>query len=224
MPSTPISKKTDHATAHLIEPTDTPVEMVAAGNIHIPAIKASAALPGATEVVATLALWETENKNLAAANQKVTKAETDLAQARTDQATTARRWKGRASGCIVAVTAFADGSKDIVTGFGMGVAARVESPLETMPVGLHGVRGKTVATATAQWKTHVGNHGYMVQHASNTADPTTYSPPMHASAGKFVLTGQTPGATVYFRVAACDARLPGHQTDYTAWVAVTVSA
>jgi hypothetical protein len=35
--------------------------------------------------------------------------------------------------------------------------------------------------------------------------------------------GQTPGTTVHVRVAACDSRLPGGMTPYTAWVALIAS-
>jgi hypothetical protein len=224
MPTTTIRKKTDNATAHLTESAGSPAEMVAAGHKHIPAVKASTALSSAAEVSATLALWELENNNLDVVNKKVTKAETDLAQARSDQASVARRWKGRAQSCVVAVTVFADGSKDVVTGFGMSLAQRRLQAVETTPVDLRSMRSRVSGTATARWRTHKGNHGYMVQHATTTTDATTHSAPMHASAGKFALPGQIPGATLYFRVAACDARLPGHQTAYTDWVPVTVSA
>jgi len=47
--------------------------------------------------------------------------------------------------------------------------------------------------ATWKWKTHKGNHGYILQHCTNTADATTFSAPAYSSKGTFELTGQTPG-------------------------------
>jgi hypothetical protein len=41
---------------------------------------------------------------------------------------------------------------------------------------------------------------------------------------KFELAGQTPGATIHFRVLALDPSLPTGQTEYTPWVPVMVSS
>jgi hypothetical protein len=107
--------------------------------------------------------------------------------------------------------------------FALDVAKRSETPLETVPENLRGIRGEP-GTATAKWKTHSGNRGFMLQHAAEVANAATHSTPAYVSAGSFVLDGQTPGATIFFRVAACDPRLPGGQTAYTPWVPVMVSA
>ena len=39
---------------------------------------------------------------------------------------------------------------------------------------------------------------------------------------RYHLTGQTPGATIYFRVLACDPDLPNGQSAYSGWVAILV--
>ncbi len=215
-------KNIDHATAQLPDPIDTPAQMVAAGNKHIPAIKNSPEFANAPEVETAVGAWEVENTNLEDANQKVVDADLAAALARQNQQTIARRWRMRAQGCITAINVYADGSKDIVGKFAMNLATRNEPPLATVPEELRGVRVKESGTAAVRWKTTDGNHGFMLQHATNPNDPTTISAPFHCTAGKFKLPEQTPGATVYFRVAACDSRLPGNQTPYTPWLAVTV--
>jgi hypothetical protein len=222
MPST--NQATDHAVATMSDPIDTPAQMVTAGEKHVTGAKANSGLAAATEVNTAVTLLDNATTGLDAANKAVIAADLAAANARVAQATAARTWVGRARGCVNAVTVFAAGSKDVIKSFSFDVAERGESPLETTPVNMRGVRSKVTGTATWKWQTHPGNHGYMFQHATNPADPTTYSVPVYGKPGTFALPAQTPGATLYARVAAFDARLPGRQTDWTAWAAVLVSA
>ena len=85
------------------------------------------------------------------------------------------------------------------------------------------MKSKTHDRAGFRWKPTPGAHGYMLQHALNPADATTYSAEISLSESRFWLTNQTRGTTVYFRVLACDARLPNGRTAYTAWVPVIVA-
>jgi hypothetical protein len=222
--TTKASSATDHAVAHIAEPMVTPEQMVTVGSKYTAGIAKSPNLASAPDVKTANDAWTTENGNLTTANQTVAQCEAALATARSNQAAVVRRWQARCRGCLNAINVYADGSKDLVASFSVGVAERTASPLETVPTGLEGVRSKTAGTASWKWKTHKGNHGYMVQHCTNPSDPTTFSVPVYASAGKLSLSGLTPGATVYLRVAACDPRLPARQTDYTVWISVLVSA
>jgi hypothetical protein len=135
-----------------------------------------------------------------------------------------RRWEVRRRGVLNAVNATCDGSKDMVQGFGLGVVGRTPSPPAVVPEGLRGKRSKAVGTATAVWTTRRGHRGFLVQYTTNPANPDAFSAPIASAKAKFELTGQTPGATIYFRVLALDPSLPTGQTDYTSWVAVTVSS
>lgn len=220
------TKVIDKAVAQITEPTRTAEDMVTSGTKVLGGIKASPSYqdPNAKEIQAAADAWQTENDNLDAINKQVGQCENELAQARTLQAAAMRRWMGRARGCVSAVNVFCDGSKDLVQSFALEVANRTETPLETVPENVRGVRSKVVGTATVKWNTHANNHGYMVQYATNLADQATFSAPVHWTKGTYELPGQTPGATLYFRVAALDARLPGGQTAYSAWVPVMVSS
>lgn len=59
-----------------------------------------------------------------------------------------------------------------------------------------------------------------LESAEKSAQPLQYLPTPRAAAEPM---GQTPGTTVHVRVAACDSRLPGGMTPYTAWVALIAS-
>jgi hypothetical protein len=63
----------------------------------------------------------------------------------------------------------------------------------------------------------------MVQHATDPANPSTYSTPQSSSKASFVLHGLPPTTTVHFRVLALDPRLPTGQTDFCGWLAVMVT-
>lgn len=219
------SNKVENKVARMPDPIATAEEMVAAGMKHIPSITGNKAVTQgqAPEVEVAVNFWSDEQKNLVAANQKVSDADAAAAKARTERATAMRRWKGRAQGCLNAIDVLADGSEQVIKEFFLEPAERHARPLETVPQGLQNVQSKVSGTATGAWKTHRANHGYMVQYASNPADPATYSAPAFVTKGRFQLMGQTPGSTLHLRVAACDSRLPGGTTAYTGWVAIVAS-
>lgn len=220
-----MKKTVNLALATLAGPSRTTIpEMVSLAHAQITAIYNSPDIGVATEVKASADAWAIENDNLEAIHKNVQDLINQLALARASEAGALRRWKARKRGTVAAVTTFCDGSKDQILSFNFAVAGRTPYPLATVVQGLQGKRSNTVNTATVVWKTTRGNQGFMVQYATDAADPATYSAPISSSKGTFVLTGQTPGATLYFRVLALDARLPTGQTDYTPWVAVTVSS
>ena len=78
--------------------------------------------------------------------------------------------------------------------------------------------------ATVLWDPGDGyRHTYQVQWCTNTADAATYATPMAWNRKVFKLAGQATGATLWFRVRTLDPKLPAGQTDWTAWVPITVS-
>jgi hypothetical protein len=219
-----MKKVVDRAEPVLTKPSNTPAEKVSAANIHIAAVKNSADWATATEVQTAAAAWSTENDNLAAGNKLVAECKSTLAAAQANLLTLKRRWELRKNGLLNAVNAVCDGSKDKVQGFGLGVVVRKPQQAAEVPEGLRGKRSKTVGTVTVVWPTRRHNRGFLVQYATDPANPATYSVPRASSKGKFELAGQTPGATIYFRVLAFDPWSPNGQTDYSPWVAAMVSS
>jgi hypothetical protein len=61
-----------------------------------------------------------------------------------------------------------------------------------------------------------------VQHATDAANPATYSPSLACTKSKFTLTGATSGSSVSFRVAAIDPSSATGQTAWSGWVVGTV--
>jgi hypothetical protein len=141
----------------------------------------------------------------------------------TNEAQLVRSWGKNRRALVSAIDLFADGSKDVVQSLGVDVEERQPKPNATVPANLRPMKGKTPTVASVRWDPTAGAQGYMLQHATNTADPTTYAAPFSLTTVRYHLGGQTSGTTVYFRVAALDDNLPGSQTAFTAWVAVVVT-
>ena len=159
---------------------------------------------------------------LKANNELKEKAKLDLQTAETNEPTLVRRLDAQRRGLANAIEIFADGSKDVANSFNVPLDEKHAAPEAVTPENPRPMKSKTHDRAGFRWKPDPGAHGYMLQHTLTPADPTTYSAEISLSEAKFWLTSQTRGTTVYFRVLACDARLPTGRTPYTAWVPVVV--
>lgn len=123
-----------------------------------------------------------------------------------------------------AVRKYCSGSKAKCQALGWTPRGRKARPAAPVPFDLKGVRSKTGGTATLVWKCDGYRHDYQVQYCTDIASQATYSQARTVSRRRFQIAGQTPGATLHMRVLTLDAKLPTGQTDWSSWVAVTVSA
>ena len=205
-------------------PITTLANKVTTGTAVINGVSNSTELPNAPGVATALALFVTENGNLDANNKKKESLRQQLTQADADGVTIVRHWGLRRTGLLQAVNVFADGSKEKVQAFNLNVIERTEAPPATVPVNLRQVASKKPTTPTVAWTALKPGYGYLVQHATNPNDATTYAAPAMSKVARYALTGQALGAVLYFRVLALDPSLPGGQTAYSAWVTVTVGA
>jgi hypothetical protein len=216
----------DRAIARFNEPMDTTAEKITGAGVHIAAIMASSSwsLPTAKDLQAATQFWATETANLQAGEKLIASLEVQLATARSDQLANLRRWGLRRQGMLGAINVFCDGSKDTMKTLGVDVATPAPHVDADVPVDLKSFHSEKTGVVGVRWYgTPPCRSGFMVQHAANPADPTTYSASIPCSKRSFQLTGQTPAATIYFRVLAVDPTLPGGQTAWTAWVAAVVS-
>jgi hypothetical protein len=212
----------DRATPQITEPMATPEEMVSTGNDTINKIKASSNYANAPEVQNAVTAWQTTVSALDTNNKAKEQARAQLDQAETAEPALVRRYHVRRNGVLTAIAAFADGSKQIVQSFGTAVGERKPAPVATVPANVRPMIRKRLGVASVRWDPTPGASGYLLQHCTNPADATTYAAPISLTQARYHLTGQTPGATVYFRVLACDPSLPNGQSAYTAWLAVLV--
>jgi hypothetical protein len=215
--------KVDHATPQITETSQSAEQLFEDGTKIVANITASTALTNAPDVQTALKALGAANAALGTNNASKAAGRLQLDTALTAEGPLVRRWGIRKRALVSAIEVAGDGSADLVAAFNVAVEKREPRPDAVVPVNLRPMKTAKSGCASVRWDTTAGATGYMLQHATNPADPTTYSPQIHVSAAKYRLPG-TPGATVYFRVLALDASLPLGQTAFCAWVAAIVAA
>ncbi len=211
----------DRARVSIPQPSATEA-MVIEGVAVVAGVTASPNIAAATAVAAAATDLATVNTALDANNKLKAKAKADLATAEFNEGPLVRRWGTKRRALASSIENFADGSKTVAQSFNLKVEEKSAHIIAGTPTELRPMKVKKPTFAGCRWEPTEGAHGYMLQHATNPADATTYSAPIAVSGARFWLPGQTTGTTVYFRVLACDQGLPNGQSPYTAWVAVLV--
>ena len=133
-------------------------------------------------------------------------------------------WSTRLQLCQGAVKSYCSGSAAKCQALAWGPGGRTVRPPATVPTDLKAVRSEVSGTATFTWKGDGYEHDYQVQYCTDIANQATYSQARTVSKRRFQLPGQTPGAILHLRVLTLDAKLPTGQTEWSPWLAVTVSA
>jgi hypothetical protein len=137
-----------------------------------------------------------------------------LATAEAKQRTIRRQWMDAMRQVLGAIAVYCDGSTDMVHGFGLNVATRHALGPLAPPTGLTTKPGPNPGEATVSWERGSAHHGFLVQHATDVANATTYSAGIPCTKAKFTLDGVPTSSVVHFRVAAID---PSEKTGTTAW-------
>jgi len=110
-----------------------------------------------------------------------------------------------------------------IQGFGLVGVTLAHRALLDAPIGLATSPGAMPGESQLTWPKGLAIHGFVVQHATDTGNPATYSPSIPCSKTKFTLTSAGPsGSSVYFRLAAIDPHAALGQSPWSAWVAGTV--
>jgi len=216
--------KVDRATPQIPETGQSAEELVTSGNETITNLNASTGLAGAPDVQTKLAAFTLVNTALDGNNKSKAAGKLKVETAVTNEGPLVRRWRIGKRALLSAIEVVGDGSAEVVGTFNVGVEQREATPDATVPVHLRSMKVYLPGTASVRWDPTPGAKGYLLQHATNPADATTYSAQIHVSAARYHLGGQTAGTTVYFRVLALDASLPNGQTAFTGWVGAIVSA
>ena len=139
------------------------------------------------------------------------------------QHTLRRAWRVTKKQVLSTVDVLCAGSADDLRAYGFDVLQHgVPGQPIAVPGDLSTTPGKGSGEVSAKWPKGDARHGFIVQHATDVANPATFSAPMPCTKCKLTLTGQVPATSVHFRVAAIDPSSPTGQTAWSAWVAGTV--
>jgi len=129
-----------------------------------------------------------------------------------------RDWAASKGQVTSSVTVFCRGSADRVKAFALDVLTRSKLGALPAPEGLTANPGTALGELAAAWAKGVAWHGFLVQHATDPADPATFSIPAASTKPRFILDGLPSKANVSIRVAAIDPASSTGQSPWSAWV------
>jgi hypothetical protein len=173
----------------------------------------------ATAVQAAVKSWSDEASALAANAASISALRSQLKAALWKQASTRRDWAVAKSTVMVSVTSFCGGSADMVASFTLDVVSRARIGALGAPLDLTVKTGTVLGEVLTRWTKGVADHGFLLQHAADSATPATYSAAIPCTKARATLGGLTPGAPVSCRVAAID---PTSSTGMSPWSAWTI--
>ena len=211
-----------HALPTSKKPYATDAEKVSAEREHMTSMKAASQWGTATDVQSAANSWDATTTALDSNATSIEKMRSDLAAAIIIQQGLRLKWHAGRRHTLSAVSVFAGGDPAIITAFGFDLQTKAAAGAEiTVPEGIVTSPGTNLGDIDVGWDEGNNRHGFMLQHCTNPADPSTFSTPIPCTSPDFILTGQASGAVIHFRVASIDPSLPGHMTAYSAWVAGT---
>jgi hypothetical protein len=189
------------------------------------AMKASSDWSSAVEVQAAVAKWSSSADDVTANAAIIAQLKDQLMAAVSKQRTLRHTWSVYLKQVLASLDAFCANSPAKIQGFGCLPVSNTAHALLGAPTNLATSPGLLLGEARLTWARGLAIHGFIVQHATDTANPATYATPVPCSKVKFTLapTATSPsGSTVYFRVAAIDPHAPLGQSPWSAWIAATV--
>ena len=205
----------DRATPVMVVARESDVEKIDATHGHVATMKASPDWVNAPASVQTATTaWSSAADAIAANAALISQLRSQLAQAEAAQRTLRRKWSDATRQILGALAAFCDGSADMVTRLGFGVLRHGRLGALAVPSNLTTHPGASQGESTVTWARGNARHGFLVQSATDVANPATFSAGIPCTKSRFTLEGATSASVVHFRVAAID---PSSQTGTTAW-------
>ena len=195
----------DNAKAVLNQATRSDAEKVAATHTSTASMQASPNWAAAPDVQTAVVKWNQAADAVSAKADLARKLKLQLATAMSDLRIARRNWLVSTDHVLSTVNVFSQGSVDAVKGFSLEVRTRTAAGAPQAPINLTVVRGAKPGEVLVHWKrVGKGRNGFVVQHATDTANQATYSAYAPSTRQKYTLGGLPSGTTVYVRVAAID--------------------
>jgi len=212
----------DSAKPSIAKPTVTDVQKVTVARDIVATAKKNPGWATAKDLQAAAAVWSQSADDMEANAAIVTARRSDLRTAEAKQRTLRRTWRAARKQVMGTVDVLCAGSADELKAYGFDVHQRVGRGPLGVPENLTTAPGTALGAGIFSWSKGLATHGFLVQHATDAANPATYSPSIACTKPKFTLTGALPGSNVSFRVAAIDPSSPTGQSAWSGWVAGTV--
>jgi hypothetical protein len=218
----PKAPKAAHATATFRKPYATDDDKITACTDQTTAMTASPDWANASDLQKASAAWVATTTSMKTTSASIDGLRAQIAQLVVQLNTLRGTWIGNRKATISALSLYCNGSAKMIEGFGADIFTHTVGGAILVPGGLSTMPGLNAGTVDFMFDDTVNRYGFVVQFATNTADPTTFSPQIPCHQGFFSLDGQTSGATIQFRAAAVDPTQRFHMTAWSPWVAGTV--
>jgi len=217
------AKPEDRAEPTLKQATNTDAEKVNVAYATAASMAKSPLWPTATDVQSAAKAWTVSADDLGANAKIIADLRNQLKAAEAKQLQLRRKYRSCRKQVLSSVAVVCAGSASDVTGFSLDVITRTAAkPLDAM-TGITTQPGANIGDATAKWLRGLARHGFIVQHATDTANAATYSPAIPCTHVTYtVKNAGASGSTVYLRVAAVDPTSPTGMSPWSAWIAATV--
>jgi len=166
--------------------------------------------------------WTNAANALEANATLMVQLKSQLRSAAAKQRSSRRDWRAARKQVLGAVDVLSAGSADEIKAFGFGVRSRSPNgkPV-SVPTEVSSKPGKALGEVFFSWPRGASRYGFVVQTAVDVANPATLSAVIPCTTTKYTAKPGSPGALVYFRVAAIDPSSPTGQTAWCAWVSGT---
>ena len=220
MPNTP---PIDRATPTIKKATETDAEKIAVGTAVAAAVMASPNIGAAPDVAAAATSLSKLTVNLDTNAKSIAQVRKQLIASESKQRTNRRQWRAAKKQLLANADVYCNGSLDLVQSFSLDVITQAPATPggRPPPDNILGLAGKSVGQVGAEWDRGL-TRVFVVQWATDTANAATYSPNISCTKRTFMLSGQTTGAHIYFRVAAHDTTMLEGHGPWSAWVSAIV--
>lgn len=223
MPNKATAKPVDRAEPTIKKATTTDAQKVDVAHSTTASMAKSPLWASSPDVQAAASNWNHAADDIAGNGKVIADLRNQLKAAEAKQQGLRRNYRATKRQVLSSVSVACAGSADAVKGFSLDVITRGTAVLLAAPEGITTSPGEAVGEATARWSRGLARGSFLVQHATNPADPATVSGSIACTKSKYTLASAGPsGSSVYFRIAAVDPLSTTGQSPWSAWVAATV--
>jgi hypothetical protein len=219
------AKPVDRAMPTIRKPKGSDGAIVSVTRSATTAMQGSSLWASNSELQAANTAWNKAADALESNAKIVRDLRTQLTVAETSQRELRHAWDAATKHMTGVAAVVSQGSADNMHALGFDVLTRVGTgpgPLAA-PTGLTAAQGSNAGQVILTWECGIARHGSLVQHATDIANPATYSTVVPSTRTKYTLGGFTAQSIVHFPVAFIDPAVSEGMSPWSNWVAGTAS-
>jgi hypothetical protein len=216
------SKPVDSATPIIRKPKGTDGDKITVTRTIASKMKGTPQWNSSPALQAAVQNWSTLADSLESNAQAIAVARKTLEGLVANQRVTRQGWRVATKEVTGNVARVTEGSADLVHSLGFDVLTHAVPAAQPAPIGLVPLAGKAAGDAEVTWQRGTAKHGFVVQRATDVANPATYAAAVPCTKTKYTLEGGQSASVVHFRVAAIDPTSSTGTSPWSDWVTCTV--